>query len=209
MNRKQNNKKRDITLMTILAYESTNGAQKLLKKYNKPAGKDYADLEVKLADLYFNVPDKVQLEKEMASIHPHKNWILENVEPLVKIEKKEIEVEAKVDEKTAKEIEELKKLLQEKEESKKFDDMKNEMKKALQEELDRSNKNTSSQNTMSGNPFYSQMPIIAQPTSSFSGDVDRTKSETKDNSMAVVGLVSITAITALVMLSIIRKLETK
>jgi hypothetical protein len=207
MNRKQNNKKRDITLMTILAYESTNDAQKLLKKYNKPGGKDYADLEVKLADLYFNVPDKVQLEKEMASIHPHKNWILENVEPIVKIEKKEIEVEAKVDEKTAKEIEELKKLLQEKEESKKFDDIKNEMKKALQEEFDR--KNSSSQNTMGGNPFYSQVPIIAQPTSSFSGDVDRTKSEPKDNAMAIVGLVSITAITGLLMLSIFRKFDSK
>lgn len=209
MNKRTNDKKRDITLMTVLAYESTNDAQKLLKKYNQAPGKDYADLEVKLANLYFNVPDKVQLEKEMASIHPHKKWILEHVEPIIKIEKKEIEVEAKVDEKTAKEIEELRKLLQEKDESKKFDDIKSEMKKALQEEFDRSNKNSSSMNTMGGNPFYSQVPMFAQPTSSFSGDVDRTKSEPKDNAMAIVGLVSITAITALVMLTIFRKLEAK
>ena len=64
-------------------------------------------------------------------------------------------------------------------------------------------------NTMGGNPFYSQVPMFAHPTSSFSGDVDRTKSEPKDNAMAIVGLVSITAITALVMLTIFRKLEAK
>lgn len=67
--------KKDITLMTLLAYESTGDSRKLLKKYGKPDAKNISDLEQKLADLYFNTEDKIQLEKEMADIHPHKNWI--------------------------------------------------------------------------------------------------------------------------------------
>lgn len=68
--------KQEITLMTLLANESTADSRKLLKKYNIPDAKDCTDLEVKLAKLYFNVPDKMQFEKELAEIHPHKTWIL-------------------------------------------------------------------------------------------------------------------------------------
>lgn len=62
--------------MTLLANESASESRKLLKKYNKPDAKDCADLEVKLAQLYFDTPDKLAFEKELAAIHPHKDWIL-------------------------------------------------------------------------------------------------------------------------------------
>ena len=68
--------KNEITLMTLLANEATADSRKLLKKYNKPEARDCADLEVKLAQLYFDTPDKLAIEKDFAEIHPHKNWIL-------------------------------------------------------------------------------------------------------------------------------------
>ena len=74
MNRKQN--KQEITLMTLLANEATEDSRKLLKKYKKPDAKNCSDLEVKLSQLYFEIPDKLQIEKEFAEIHPHKNWLL-------------------------------------------------------------------------------------------------------------------------------------
>ena len=52
--------------MTILAYEATAGADALLKKHGKQEAVSYQDLEAKLAKLYFDAPDKVALEKEMA-----------------------------------------------------------------------------------------------------------------------------------------------
>ena len=73
--------KKDITLMTLLAYEATGDSRKLLKKYNMPDAKSYGDLEIKLCELYYNTADeeKKALEKELAQIHPHKKWILRNV----------------------------------------------------------------------------------------------------------------------------------
>ena len=62
--------------MTLLANESTAESRKLLKKYKVGDAKNCADLEVKLAKLYFETPDKLQFEKELAEIHPHKTWIL-------------------------------------------------------------------------------------------------------------------------------------
>jgi len=87
--------RQDITLMTLLANESVAESRNLLKKYGKGDAKDHKDLEVKLAELYFATPDKVQLEKELASIHPHKNWILKYY-PQVKeeIKKEPIKEEA-------------------------------------------------------------------------------------------------------------------
>ena len=49
----------------------------LLKKYTKQTAKNFADLEVKLGELYVKADDKLKLEKEMARIHPHKKWIFE------------------------------------------------------------------------------------------------------------------------------------
>lgn len=90
--RTRGNDKQEITLMTLLANESTSGARKLLKKYNKPDADGFQDLEVKLAKLYYEAPDKIAIEKEMAEIHPHKNWLLKTLKP---IEKEEVKVEEK------------------------------------------------------------------------------------------------------------------
>jgi aldehyde:ferredoxin oxidoreductase len=59
-----------------------------LNKYGKQDAVSIPDLEKKLTDLYFSVEDKVQLEKEMAEIHPHKNWLLKTMKP----EEKEVQV---------------------------------------------------------------------------------------------------------------------
>jgi hypothetical protein len=205
MARKQQQKKRDITLMTVLAYEATDSAQKLLKKYGREEAKGYNDLEVKLANLYFDPSiDKVKFEKELADIHPHKLWLLENSAPVVTIEQKEVEIETKPTPEQQKEIEDLKKLLDAEKESKKMNEFKEDLKKALQEEINRNN--NVSQGTMGGNPFYSQTPFTApQMYSGFAGTVEK-ETEKKDNTMAIVGLVSITAISSIVLLTIFTKL---
>jgi len=89
--------KNEITLMTLLANESATESRKLLKKYNKPDAKDCADLEVKLAQLYFDTPDKLAIEKELAAIHPHKDWLLKRT----KVEEVEKPVVIEVDQKTS------------------------------------------------------------------------------------------------------------
>jgi len=83
----------EITLMTVLANEATGPARKLLKKYGQPDAKNYQDLEIKLAQLYFNTKDKVELEKQLAAIHPHKNWILKNVQPVIEEISKQEQIE--------------------------------------------------------------------------------------------------------------------
>jgi hypothetical protein len=89
-------KKPDLTLMTILAYESTDASKQLLEKYNRPKAKDYKDLELKLAELYFDTTDKKSLEQEMAEIHPHKNWMFKTLPQEPIIVEKEVIVEVPV-----------------------------------------------------------------------------------------------------------------
>lgn len=97
-NRKQRQTDRkEITLMTILANEATADSRKLLKKYNRPDAKSHSDLEQKLAQLYFDTTDKVQLEKEMAAIHPHRKWIEKYIEPKVEITETIEETKSNVD----------------------------------------------------------------------------------------------------------------
>ena len=83
----------EITLMTVLANEATGPSRKILKEYGSSDAKNYKDLEVKLAELYFNTQDKVALEKKLADIHPHKNWILKNVKPAIEETSKQGQVE--------------------------------------------------------------------------------------------------------------------
>lgn len=71
-----NSMKQRVTLLGVIANGSTADARKLLKKYNEPDAKNHQDLEYKLTKLYANAPDKIQIEKEIASIHPHKDFIL-------------------------------------------------------------------------------------------------------------------------------------
>lgn len=83
----------EITLMTVLANEATGPSRKLLKEYGMPDAKNYQDLEIKLAELYFNTKDKVELEKKLAAIHPHKKWLLRNVQPVIEEKSKQELVE--------------------------------------------------------------------------------------------------------------------
>lgn len=95
---RQNTKKKkpDITLLTLLAYEATGDSQKLLQKHGMSKAQSYRDLENKLAELYFNSTDqKLELEKEMAEIHPHKKWFIRVLGDQIKKEepkKEEIKV---------------------------------------------------------------------------------------------------------------------
>lgn len=79
--------------MTLLANEAAEDSIKVLKKY-KPTEKiyDFEDLEKKLADLYIESTDKVELEKQLAEIHPHKKWLLKYIQPRVEIKKEIVEV---------------------------------------------------------------------------------------------------------------------
>jgi hypothetical protein len=90
---KSNSLRQDITLMTLLANESTSDSRKLLKKYGFKDADNHKDLEVKLAELYFATPDKIQIEKELASIHPHKDWILKYYPQNIEVVKEEPKVE--------------------------------------------------------------------------------------------------------------------
>lgn len=72
-----------ITLMSLLAYEATGEARRLLKEQNLPDAKGYSDLEHKLGQMYMKAGDKVEIEKKLAEIHPHKNWLLRTLTPIV------------------------------------------------------------------------------------------------------------------------------
>ena len=71
-----NSRKKRVTLLGVIANGSTSDARKLLKKYDEPDATNHDDLEFKLTKLYAKAPDKIQLEKELAEIHPHKEFIL-------------------------------------------------------------------------------------------------------------------------------------
>ena len=74
---RHNLKKQEITLMTLLANEATKGAGDILTEYSIPKAKNHVDLENKLAELYFAPKtDKIKIEKQLAEIHPHKNWLI-------------------------------------------------------------------------------------------------------------------------------------
>ena len=71
-----NSRKKRVTLLGVISNGSTSDARKLLKKYDEPDATNHDDLEFKLTKLYAKAPDKIQLEKELAEIHPHKEFIL-------------------------------------------------------------------------------------------------------------------------------------
>ncbi len=76
--------------MTILAYEATEAAQNILVKYGKCKVKTYPELEQALADLYFSGVDKIQLERDLAAIHPHKKFLAKYLPPVIKEVKVEV-----------------------------------------------------------------------------------------------------------------------
>ncbi len=85
--------KKEITLMTLLANEATADSRRLLKKYGNIQASNHTDLEQKLAQLYFQMDDKIALEKELAEIHPHKNWLLKYIQPKVEIKPEDVKTE--------------------------------------------------------------------------------------------------------------------
>jgi len=202
MSKQRQPKKKEITLMTVLAYESTSDAQKLLKKYGREPAKGYADLEIKLANLYFDTPDKIQLEKELAEIHPHKKWLLDNTQPIVK---QEVVVTEKPNENNQKE-EELKILLDAQSQLEKMEDFKAEMRKALQEEFNKVEIKSGFQGITGGSPSYSQCASCQKPVSNFAGDVERTQNTATSNISPYVGLIGIFAIVGLTVI-VIQKIK--
>ena len=86
MQQTKNKQKPEITLMTLLAYEATEDAQQLLQKYKKPKAKNFADLEVKLGELYVSADDKLKLEKEPKLIcEPGRALVAESGSTIVRV----------------------------------------------------------------------------------------------------------------------------
>jgi hypothetical protein len=79
--RKGKKKGQEISLITLLANTRTAQTRKLLEKYGKEDATCFEDLELKLAELYRDSDDKIQLEKELAEMHPHRSFILKNLAP--------------------------------------------------------------------------------------------------------------------------------
>lgn len=86
MSKNNKNKKKEEqykTLLSVLANGSWDSARDLLKKHSGQDATDPKDLEVKLARVYALSPRKYEIEKEFASIHPHKDFILKYNTPKV------------------------------------------------------------------------------------------------------------------------------
>lgn len=82
---KVQSERQDISIMTLLANEATDDARKLLAKFGNTSATGYKDLEEKLGEVYFKTPNKVEMEREMVNIHPHKKWMLKYIAPKEKI----------------------------------------------------------------------------------------------------------------------------
>lgn len=87
MKKKNGNKKEYKTLLSALAFGSTDEAQKILTDNGMKEADSYEELEYNLAKLYSNATDKINIEKQFAEIHPHSKFILKYLSP--KIEPKE------------------------------------------------------------------------------------------------------------------------
>ena len=70
-----------VTLLGTIANGSTAEARKLLKRSGEQDAVNHKDLEYKLTKLYQNEDDKLALEKQLAEIHPHKEFILKYTAP--------------------------------------------------------------------------------------------------------------------------------
>jgi hypothetical protein len=93
-NQQKTKKKRKLAVTTLLAYEAIPESLKLLQKYGQPKAANCDDLEEKLNDLYNATPDKVSLERELAEIHPHKDWLLKTLAPTIQPNATTLDVEA-------------------------------------------------------------------------------------------------------------------
>lgn len=83
------NKKNEYkTLLSVLANGSEDDARKLLKKESGKTADDTEDLEIKLARMYAESPNKIDLERKFAEIHPHKKFIMKYLSTEKESEKK-------------------------------------------------------------------------------------------------------------------------
>ena len=82
MSKKDNKKNLQYaTLLSVLTQGSTDGARNILKKYSGQDAKNLDELEMKLANMYSNSARKIDIEKDFADIHPHKEFILKYNQP--------------------------------------------------------------------------------------------------------------------------------
>jgi hypothetical protein len=79
--KKTNKQKKYKTLLSVLANGSTDEARALLIKNSGEDAKNEQDLESKLARMYANSSSKIDIEKQFAEIHPHKDFILKYIKP--------------------------------------------------------------------------------------------------------------------------------
>lgn len=80
---------KEISLMALLANSATGASRRLLIRHGEKDASNHKDLELKLAEFYAKAPDKKQIEKEFAEIHPHKDFILKNLAPVVEVKNEE------------------------------------------------------------------------------------------------------------------------
>ena len=80
---KKNKHKKGEFLMSVLSNGSTDKALKLLKDKTGETAQNEKDLEYKLSKMYINSTDKVEIEKQLATIHPHKDFILKYLAPKI------------------------------------------------------------------------------------------------------------------------------
>jgi hypothetical protein len=73
------------TLLSVLAEGSTDKALALLKKHSGEDARDIKELEAKLSRVWAVAPYKKEIEKEFAEIHPHKDFILKYIQPIVEL----------------------------------------------------------------------------------------------------------------------------
>jgi hypothetical protein len=93
MKSKTKNKKEYKTLLSALAFGSTDEAQKILADNGMNEADTYEELEYNLAKLYSNATDKIKIEKQFAEIHPHSKFILKYLSPKVEPDTKEVRKE--------------------------------------------------------------------------------------------------------------------
>jgi hypothetical protein len=86
--KKTNKQKKYKTLLSVLANGSTDEARALLIKNSGEDAKNEQDLETKLARMYANSSSKIDIEKQFAEIHPHKDFILKYIKAEVPVVKK-------------------------------------------------------------------------------------------------------------------------
>jgi hypothetical protein len=75
-------KKEYKSLLTVLAISCPDGCRDILRKYGEDANaRNPRELEMKLAKLYATSSQKIDIEKDFAAVHPHKDFILKYNKP--------------------------------------------------------------------------------------------------------------------------------